>query len=117
MAIKSNVIAEQLIFYSDRGSQYACYKFTNILKSYNGLVKQSMSRKGNCWDNAVAESFFKSLKVEWVYKHNYSLKSEAELSVYQCIETWYYRRRIHSTLGYKTIKEVELEMYNQNAAA
>ena len=117
MAIKSNVITEQLIFHSDRGSQYASYKFTNILKSYNGLVKQSMSRKGNCWDNAVAESFFKSLKVEWVYKHNYSLRSEAELSVFQWIETWYNRRRIHSTLGYKTIKEFELEMYNQNVAA
>lgn len=73
MAIKSNVITEQLIFHSDRGSQYASYKFTNIIKSYNGLVKQSMSRKGNCWDNAVAESFFKSLKVEWIYEHNYSL--------------------------------------------
>lgn len=117
MAIKSNVITEQLIFHSDRGSQYASYKFTNILKNYNGLVKQSMSRKGNCWDNAVAESFFKSLKVEWVYKHNYSLRSEAELSVFQWIETWYNRRRLHSTLGYKTIKEFELEMYNQNVAA
>ena len=117
MAIKSNVIKEQLIFHSDRGSQYASYKFTNILKSYNGLVEQSMSRKGNCWDNAVAKSFFKSLKVEWVYKHNYSLRSEAELSVFQWIETWYNRRRIHSTLGYKTIKEFEQEMYNQNVAA
>ena len=117
MAIKSNVITEQLIFHSDRGSQYASYRFTNILKSYNGLVKQSMSRKGNCWDNAVAESFFKSLKVEWVYKHNYSHRSEAELSVFQWIETWYNRRRIHSTLGYKTIEEFQTEMYNQNVAA
>ncbi len=117
MAIKNNEITKELIFHSDRGTQYASYKFTNILKSYNGLVKQSMSRKGNCWDNAVAESFFKNLKVEWVYKHNYGLRSEAELSIFQWIETWYNRRRIHSTLGYKAIQEFEIEMFNQKVAA
>jgi len=91
--------------------------FSNILKSYNGLVKQSMILKGNCWDNAVAESFFKSLKVEWVYKHSYYQKQQAELSVFTWIETWYNKRRRHSSLGYKTINEFELEMYNQNVAA
>jgi transposase InsO family protein len=116
-AMSDNKITEELIFHSDRGTQYASYRFTNILKGYTGLVKQSMSRKGNCWDNAVAESFFKSLKVEWVYKHNYGLRSEAELSIFQWIETWYNRRRIHSTLGYKTIKEFETEMFNQKVAA
>ncbi len=92
------------------------YEFTDILKGYNGPVVQSMSRKGNCWDNAVAESFFKSLKVEWVYHQNYSFRSEAELSIFQWIETWYNRRRIHSTLHYKTIEEFENEMYNQKSA-
>jgi len=106
-----------LIFHSDRGVQYASNKFTNTLKSYNGLVKQSMSIKGNCWDNAVAESFFKSLKVEWVYKHDYNRRSEAELSIFQWIETWYNRKRIHSTLEYKTINEFEIEMLNQKVAA
>lgn len=117
MAVRSNTITKELIFHSDRGSQYASYNFTNVLKGYNGLVKQSMSRKGNCWDNAVAESFFKSLKVEWVYKHDYGRRSEAELSIFQWIETWYNRRRIHSTLGYKTIGEFETEMSNQKVAA
>jgi len=117
MAIRKTTLTKPLIFHSDRGVQYASYKFTNILKSYNGLVKQSMSRKGNCWDNAVAESFFKSLKVEWVYKHNYSKRSEAELSVFQWIETWYNKKRRHSYLGYKTINEFELNMYNNNQAA
>lgn len=117
MAVKANTITKELIFHSDRGTQYASYRFTNILKSYDGLVKQSMSRKGNCWDNAVAESFFKSLKVEWVYKHNYGLRSQAELSIFQWIETWYNRKRIHSTLGYKTIEEFQIEMFNQNVAA
>ncbi|MEC3908904.1 integrase core domain-containing protein, partial [Tamlana sp. 2201CG12-4] len=104
-------------FHSDRGSQYASYIFTDIIKSYDGLVKQSMSRKGNCWDNAVVESFFKSLKTEWVYKHKYNYRSQAELSIFSWIETWYNKRRIHSTLGYKTINEFETEMYNQNVAA
>nr|WP_285901376.1 IS3 family transposase [Arenibacter sp. TNZ] len=117
MAIKSNNITKELIFHSDRGSQYASSTFTDILKRYNGSIKQSMSRKGNCWDNAVAESFFKSLKVEWVYEHSYNLRSEAELSVFQWIETWYNRRRIHSSLGYKTIEEIEIELYNQKIAA
>ena len=81
MAVKSNAITEELIFHSDRGSQYASCVFTDIIKSHNGLVKQSMSRKGNYWDNAVAESFFKSLKTEWVYKHKYNYRSQAELKL------------------------------------
>ena len=76
-----------------------------------------MSRKGNCWDNAVAESFFKSLKVEWVYKHKYNYRSEAELSVFQWIETWYNRRRIHSTLGNKSKMQFEKEMNQYHVAA
>jgi len=76
-----------------------------------------MSRKGNCWDNAVAESFFKSLKTEWVYLHKYNYRSQAELSIFSWIETWYNKRRIHSTLGYKTINEFEMEMYNLIVAA
>ncbi len=117
MAANSTILTEKLIFHSDRGVQYASYRFTDILKSYDGLVKQSMSRKGNCWDNAVAESFFKSLKVEWVYKHTYTYRSQAELSIFSWIETWYNKRRIHSYLGGKTINEFEIEMYNQNVAA
>jgi len=117
MAVVNNPITKKLIFHSDRGSQYASECFRNILKSYNGLVQQSMSRKGNCWDNAVAESFFKSLKVEWIYKHNYQLKSQAELSIFEWIETWYNKNRRHSYLNYKTINEFELNMYNQKLAA
>lgn len=117
MAIRSNNITDRLVFHSDRGSQYASHDFTDVLKVHNGLVVQSMSRKGNCWDNAVAESFFKSLKVEWVYHQEYRLRSQAELSIFQWIETWYNRKRIHSSLQYKTIEEFENEMYNQKIAA
>ena len=67
-AVENRPVNKKLIFHSDRGSQYASTTFRSILKSYNKHVKQSMSRKGSCWDNAVAESFFKSLKVEWYTK-------------------------------------------------
>ena len=117
MAAKNTVLEQPLIFHSDRGVQYASHRFTGILKSYKGLISQSMSRKGNCWDNAVAESFFKSLKVEWVYWHKYKLRSQAELSIFQWIETWYNTRRRHSYLGNRTIKEFEIDMYNQKLAA
>ena len=76
-----------------------------------------MSRKGNCWDNAVSESFFKSLKTEWVYKKKYHRYSDAEISIFQWIETWYNRNRRHSALNYKTIKEFELENINHKLAA
>ncbi len=70
MAVKNRPIVRDLIFYSDRGIQYACNEFKTLLEGYV-LVKRSMSRKGNCWDNAVAESFFKNLKMEWVYQKKY----------------------------------------------
>ena len=70
MAVNNRPINQELIFHSDRGVQYACTKFTNILNA-NELVQRSMSRKGNCWDNAVAESFFKTIKIESVYNETY----------------------------------------------
>jgi transposase InsO family protein len=76
-----------------------------------------MSRKGNCWDNAVAASFFKNLKVKWVYNQTYQFRSESELSVFQWIETCHNRKRIHSYLGYKKIEEIETELYNPRIAA
>jgi len=117
MAVNSREITDKLIFHSDRGVQYACTAFTNILKGYDELITQSMSRKGNCWDNAVAESFFKTLKTEWVYKKQYQHRNQAELSIFYWIETWYNRKRRHSSLGYKTIEEYELFNMNINQAA
>lgn len=66
-----------------------------------------MSRKENCWDNAVAESFFKTIKVECIYSKSYVNQDHAQLSIFQWIESWYNRRRRHSILGYKTIEEFE----------
>ncbi len=106
MAVKNRPPSEKLIFHSDRGIQYACHNFTNLLDSYK-CVERSMSRKGNCWDNAVAESFFKTLKVEHVYRNRFIDKDQAALSVFEWIETWYNRNRRHSALGNLTICEFE----------
>lgn len=107
MAIRNRMITKKLIFHSDRGIQYACYEFANLLSSYK-LVERSMSRKGDCWDNAVAESFFKTLKVEHVYHHSYKTIKEAELSVFEYIESWYNVNRIHTAIrtSIKNKKEI-----------
>lgn len=115
MATTNRPLMNDLIFHSDRGVQYACTEFTDHLK--NPLITQSMSRKGNCWDNAVAESFFKSLKKECVYRNKYLTRNEAKLSVFQWIETWYNTNRRHSSLGNKSIKEFEKSNNNHNLAA
>ena len=104
MANINRNITEPLLFHSDRGIKYACKAFTNYLKS-NRLVKQSMSRKGNCWNNAVAESFFKTIKTELIYHHKYKTRMEAELQVFKYIETWYNKKRRHSALNRKSILE------------
>jgi transposase InsO family protein len=75
-----------------------------------------MSRKGNCWDNAVAESFFKTLKVECVYQYKYLTKEQAAISIFEYIETWYNRNRRHSALNGLTILEFEKLINNKNAA-
>ena len=90
--------AAGLIHHSDRGSQYASHAFQARLKEY-GMVC-SMSRKGNCWDNAPTESFFNSLKNERVHGTRYSTRAEAMADLFDYIEPFYNRRRRHSTLGY-----------------
>ena len=91
-----------LIHHSDRGSQYASYAFQAQLKEY-GMVC-SMSRKGNCWDNAPAESFFNSLKSERVHGAHYNTRDEAKADLFDYIEPFYNHRRSHSTLGYASPK-------------
>lgn len=89
-----------VLFHSDRGVQYASHEFKNEIKQYGAI--QSMSRKGNCWDNAVAENFFKILKSEMIYHIKYDTILHAKNDVFEFIEIWYNRKRIHSYLGYKT---------------
>lgn len=114
MAVKNRPPSEKLIFHSDRGVQYACHTFANLLQSYK-CVERSMSRKGNCWDNAVAESFFKTIKVELVYRNKYLNQELAGLSIFEWIETWYNRHRRHSALGNLTINEFEQLQYKNVA--
>ncbi len=115
MAVANRPPAQSLLFHSDRGIQYACRGFTDLLGSF-GNVERSMSRKGNCWDNAVSESFFKTLKVEHVYRNRYADSKEAALSVFEWIETWYNKNRRHSALGNLTIDEFENLNRIKNAA-
>jgi putative transposase len=104
MAVKTRSIEKGLIFHSDRGIQYANKKISNVIDSYK-TVRRSMSRKGNCWDNAVAESFFKTLKTEQVYRNKLISKEQMRLDLFEYIEIWYNRKRRHSALQYKTIEE------------
>ena len=108
MAIRNRSVQKELIFHSDRGIQYANKKFANTIESY-GIIR-SMSRKGNCWDNAVAESFFKSLKTELIYGNKLITKKQMELEIFEYIEIWYNKKRRHGALNYKTIEEFN----NQN---
>jgi len=94
-----------LIFHSDRGSQYAANDFRGLLDQH-GFI-QSMSGKGNCYDNAVAESFFHTLKTEVIYHEKYLTRDQARQSVFEYIEVFYNRVRKHSTLGYCSPWEFE----------
>lgn len=109
--------SQSLIFHSDRGIQYACEEFVDVLNKNTTLIR-SMSRKGNCWDNAVAESFFKTLKVELVYHQKYQTRKEAELSIFEYIETFYNTKRRHKQLNNLTILEYNKSINNnlKNAA-
>jgi putative transposase len=109
-------IRSGFIFHSDRGVQYAAYKMTRMF-TFNRKITQSMSRKGNCWDNAVAESFFKSIKHEWLYRFKFKSFEQLYLSIEDYIQ-WYNTKRLHSTLGYLTPLEMELKLKNKiNKAA
>ena len=103
MALINRPISSQLIFHSDRGVQYASNEFRQVLN--REPVTQSMSRKADCWDNAVAENFFKILKSELIYHSKFQTRLEAKNEVFEFIEIWYNRKRRHSYLGYLTPNE------------
>ena len=101
-----------LMHHSDRGCQYTSARYRDALHAAGITV--SMSRKGNCWDNAVAESFFASLKTELVYRRSWDTRVELRAAVFEYLEVFYNRQRLHSTLGYRTPAEVE-ESFRQAA--
>ncbi len=110
---KARNLEPKAIFHSDRGSQYTSSEFAEHLKSLD--LRGSMGRVGQCWDNALAESFFSALKNELVYRTVFSTQAKARASVAEWIEVFYNRTRLHSALGYKTPAEVAAE-YQQNSA-
>jgi putative transposase len=100
MALKERKPESGLLHHSDRGVQYACGEYRRLLQDHG--LKSSMSRSGNCYDNAVMESFFKTLKVELVHHEHYLTHQQARQSLYEYIEIFYNRQRLHSALDYQS---------------
>ncbi len=106
-ALRSRRPSPGLLHHSDRGRQYACGDYRDILEDHGMIC--SMSKKGDCWDNAVSESFFKTLKVERVNDRDYWTREEAKIDIVEYIERFYNRKRRHSYLGYLSPVEYELQ--------
>ena len=115
MAIAGRHPGSGLLCHSDRGSQYASDDYQDRLKEV-GIVC-SMSRKGNCWDNAPTESFFASLKKEMVYRTRFETREQARTAIFSWIEVWYNRKRRHSTLGYLSPEAFERKYQQEQADA
>jgi putative transposase len=109
-ALKQRKPTGELILHSDRGSQYAGQRYRDMLSENN--ITQSMSSKGNCYDNAPVESFFSTLKRELVYRQSYKTREEAKQSLFEYIEVFYNRQRRHSSLGY--LSPLQFENLNNN---
>jgi putative transposase len=105
MALKVRRPEPGLVFHSDRGSQYTAHEFRQLLAAEH--VVQSLSRPRQCWDNAVAESFFSTLKTELIYRQAWPTRSAARQAVFEFIEVFYNRRRLHSSLQYESPVEYE----------
>lgn len=114
MALNRQTVAPGLIFHSDRGVQYACEVFRKKLADLKFI--QSMSGKGNCYDNAPMESFFHTFKTELVYQTTFMTKAEARRAIFEWIEEFYNRERIHSSIGYKSPVAFEEELMLTQAA-
>ncbi len=106
----STAVPDELLFHSDRGSQYAAHDYQGRLQTA-GIVC-SMSRKGDCWDNAVVESFFATLKKEEVHREYYVTHEQAKASLFYYIEVFYNRKRRHSALGYISPHDYEQSLLN-----
>ncbi len=105
MALRQRRVDGALLHHSDRGSQYAALGYQHQLAAQG--IQCSMSRPGNCWDNAVVESFFASLKPELLYRRRFHTRQEAQSAIFTYVEGFYNRRRRHSTLGYLSPVEFE----------
>jgi putative transposase len=115
MAARNHALRPGAIFHSDRGSNYTSAEFANVLRRLE--VRQSVGRTGNCYDNALAESFFAALKNERVHRTQYPTRQHAMKDIARYIVVRYNSRRLHSGLGYKTPHEVHDEYLNRQLAA
>lgn len=115
MALKARTPRSELMHHSDRGSQYAAHAYRKMLDAHG--ITCSMSRKGNCWDNAVAESFFATLKVELVYESIFRTRAQAKAAIFEYIEVFYNRVRRHSSIGYVSPLEFERDNIPLHQAA
>lgn len=111
IARRGGVLPTGVIFHSDRGSQYTSHEFEEVCHRYG--IRQSMGRRGVCFDNAGAESFFATIKRELIDRYSWKTVKQLEIGVFTWIETWYNRKRRHSTLGYRTPEQAETE-YRRN---
>jgi len=108
MALKNRRPSQGLLHHSDRGVQYACNEYRDLLEEHG--IQCSMSGKGDCWDNAVMESFFKTLKSELVYQKHYRTREQARRSIFEYVEVFYNRQRRHSSLGYLSPAQFEAQL-------
>lgn len=108
MALKARKPTLGLLHHSDRGSQYASGAYQRMLERAGCTC--SMSRRGNCWDNAPVESFFSTLKMELVHQRRYETRHRARAEIFEFIEVWYNRERLHSSLGYLSPADFEATM-------
>jgi len=115
MALEARRPAPGLLHHSDRGSQYAGAEYRALLAAH-GLTA-SMSRRGNCWDNAVAESFFATLELELIVRSDWPTRDAARRAIFRYIETWYNRERRHSSLGYVSPAQYETQLQRSPEAA
>jgi putative transposase len=114
MALKRRRPGKGLLHHSDRGVQYASNEYRALLEGQEALV--SMSRKGNCWDNAVAESWFATLEVELIEDADWYTRAEARAAIFEFIEVWYNRQRRHSSLEYLTPAEFDKRLWEASRA-
>jgi putative transposase len=115
MAARNHDLAAECIFHSDHGTQYTSAEFADTLAELG--LRQSLGRTGSCYDNALAESFFATLKNERVYRTVYPTRKRAKEDIARYIEIFYNRRRLHSGLGYRSPHEVRNEHLNRQLAA
>ena len=114
-ALEQRRPAPGLLHHSDRGVQYASNEYRALLEEQKAVA--SMSRKGNCWDNAVAESFFATVEIELIEDADWHTRAEARSAIFQFMEVWYNRYRRHSSLGYLTPAEFDKRLWEATRAS